>query len=61
MATKKRVTEFSEFETKLDENIADNKILLACAFRLQECNAIDLLDATCTHQFTAALRSGIWE
>lgn len=52
---------FSEFERKLDERIADNKILLACVFRLQECNAIDLLDATCTHQVAAALRSGLWE
>ena len=52
---------FSEFETTLDDHIADKKILLACSFQLQECNATDLLDATCTHQVAAALRSGLWE
>ena len=52
---------FSEFERTLDDHIAGKKILLACSFQLQECNATDLLDATCTHQVAAALRSGLWE
>jgi DNA-binding CsgD family transcriptional regulator len=52
---------FSEYEKKLDDLIADEKMVVVCSFSLQESDSTLVLDAVRTHQLTAALRDGSWE
>jgi len=52
---------FSKYEKKLDELIADKKMIVVCSFCLRETNSAQVLDAARTHQLTAALRDGSWE
>jgi DNA-binding CsgD family transcriptional regulator len=52
---------FGEYERKLDDLIADQKMIVVCSFSLQESDSILILDAARTHQLTAALRNGSWE
>ena len=52
---------FSEYEKKLDDLIADEKMIVVCSFSLQESDSALVLDAARTHQLTAALRDGSWE
>jgi|GEM_PF-851799 len=52
---------FSEYEKKLDDLIADAKMIVVCSFSLQESDSALVLDAARTHQLTAALRDGSWE
>jgi DNA-binding CsgD family transcriptional regulator len=52
---------FNEYERKLDDLIADEKMIVVCSFSLQECESTLVLDAARTHQLTAALRDGSWE
>jgi DNA-binding CsgD family transcriptional regulator len=52
---------FSEYEKKLDDLIAYEKMIVVCSFSLQESEAALVLDAARAHQQTAALRNGSWE
>jgi DNA-binding CsgD family transcriptional regulator len=52
---------FAEYEKKLDDLIADEKMIVVCPFPLQESDSAQVLDAARTHQLTAALRDGSWE
>jgi DNA-binding CsgD family transcriptional regulator len=52
---------FSEYERKLDDLIADEKMIVVCSFSLQDSDSTLVLDAARTHQLTAALRDGSWE
>lgn len=52
---------FCEYEKKLDDLIADQKMIVVCSFSLQESDSTLVLDAARTHQLTAALRNGSWE
>jgi MEDS: MEthanogen/methylotroph, DcmR Sensory domain len=52
---------FSEYEKKLDDLIADEKMIVVCSFSLQDSDSALVLDAARTHQLTAALRDGSWE
>jgi DNA-binding CsgD family transcriptional regulator len=52
---------FGEYEKKLDDLIADQKMIVVCSFSLQESDSTLVLDAARTHQLTAALRNGSWE
>ena len=54
-------TAFNELEKKLDNLIADEKMIVVCSFSLQESDSALVLDAARTHQLTAALRDGSWE
>jgi len=52
---------FCEYERRLDDLIADEKMIVICSFPLRESNAALVLDAARTHQLTAVLRDGSWE
>jgi DNA-binding CsgD family transcriptional regulator len=52
---------FSEYEKKLDDLIADEKMIVVCSFSFQDSASALVLDAARTHQLTAALRDGSWE
>jgi DNA-binding CsgD family transcriptional regulator len=52
---------FAKYEKKLDDLIADEKMIVVCSFSLQESVSTQVLDAARTHQLTAALRNGSWE
>jgi DNA-binding CsgD family transcriptional regulator len=54
-------TIFRNFERKLDELIAGEKMIVVCSFPLRDSDATLVLDAARTHTFTAALRDGAWE
>jgi hypothetical protein len=51
----------SEYEKKLDDLIADEKMIVVCSFSLQDSDSALVLDAARTHQLPAALRDGSWE
>jgi DNA-binding CsgD family transcriptional regulator len=53
--------QFLEFENALDRLIADERMIILCSFPLEERAAGELLMAARTHQFTVAMRRGIWE
>jgi DNA-binding CsgD family transcriptional regulator len=52
---------FGEYEKKLDNLIADEKMIVVCSFSLLDSDSALVLDAARTHQLTAALRDGSWE
>jgi len=52
---------FRKYEKKLDELIADEKMIVVCSFCLREANSAQVLDAARTHELAAALRDGSWE
>jgi hypothetical protein len=52
---------FCECQKKLDDLIADERMIVVCSFSLQESDSALVLDAARTHQLTAALRDGSWE
>lgn len=52
---------FGEYEKKLDDLIAGEKMIVVCSFALRESDSARVLDAARTHQLTAALRNGAWE
>jgi DNA-binding CsgD family transcriptional regulator len=52
---------FLEYERKLDDLIADTKMIVVCSFSLQNSDSALVLDAAHTHQLIAALRNGSWE
>jgi DNA-binding CsgD family transcriptional regulator len=52
---------FGELEKKLDDLIADQKMIVVCTFPLRDSNSAQVLDAARTHQLTAAIRDGSWE
>jgi DNA-binding CsgD family transcriptional regulator len=52
---------FGELEKKLDDLIADQKMIVVCCFALRDSNSAQVLDAARTHQLTAAIRDGSWE
>jgi DNA-binding CsgD family transcriptional regulator len=52
---------FREYEKKLDNLIAGQKMIVVCSLSLQESNSAQILDAARAHQLTAALRDGSWE
>jgi DNA-binding CsgD family transcriptional regulator len=52
---------FGEYEKKLDDLIAGEKMIVVCSFALRESDSALVLDAARTHQLTAALRDGSWE
>lgn len=57
----KDLGQFSAFEQRLDQLVADERMILLCSFPLGESSAGDILSAARTHQFTLALRRGVWE
>jgi DNA-binding CsgD family transcriptional regulator len=52
---------FGELERKLDDLIADQKMIVVCCFHLRDSNSAQVLDAARTHQLTAAIRDGSWQ
>lgn len=52
---------FGELERKLDDLIADQKMIVVCCFPLRDSNSAQVLDAARTHQLTAAIRDGSWQ
>lgn len=60
-AALQKTKRLSELEKEIDGLIADEKMILLCSFPLEECSSSAVLDATRTHQLTAAVRNGSWE
>jgi DNA-binding CsgD family transcriptional regulator len=52
---------FNEYEKELDDQIADEKMIVLCSFLLEESSSSAVLHAARNHQFIAALRDGSWE
>ncbi|HTE76673.1 MAG TPA: MEDS domain-containing protein [Xanthobacteraceae bacterium] len=55
------LTTFGEYEKRLDDAIADTKMIVVCSFSLQDSNSALVFDAARAHQLTAVLRHGSWE
>ncbi len=59
--TKEEWKDFSAYEEKLDNFIADQRMIALCAYCVSLIPAAGLFDATRTHQFAIARRYGKWE
>ena len=58
---KKNWKDFHEYETELNESIANHRMIMLCAYPLATSSATEVLDVASTHQFTVARRKGDWE
>jgi signal transduction histidine kinase len=52
---------FSEYEEKLNEWIADKRMIVFCSYPLATGKAAAILDVARTHNFAMAKRNGTWE
>ncbi|HZR17393.1 MAG TPA: MEDS domain-containing protein [Verrucomicrobiae bacterium] len=52
---------FLEYERKLDDLIADQRMIILCTYPLAMSRAEGIFDVARTHQFTIARRRGRWE
>jgi PAS domain S-box-containing protein len=52
---------FSEYEEKLNEWIADKRMIVFCSYPLASGGAASILDVARTHNFAVAKRNGTWE
>jgi DNA-binding CsgD family transcriptional regulator len=52
---------FIEFETELEQLVANERMIVLCSFPLREIAADEVLTAARTHQFSLARRKGVWE
>ena len=53
--------EFCEYEQELDPALADRKMIATCTYPLSATRGADILDVTRAHQYSFALRNGVWE
>ena len=53
--------DFSEYEEKLDEWIANKRMIVFCSYPLATGKAAAILDVARTHNFAMAKRNGRWE
>lgn len=54
-------TGFMDYERKVNSSFRRYNIIALCTYCLDNCNASDVLDVCCEHQFALARRSGNWE
>ncbi len=59
--TKEDWKDFSQYEKKLNETIANQRIIVLCSYPLATSGAAEIFDVARTHQFAIALRHGDWE
>lgn len=52
---------FAEYEGTLDEVFRQSPMIGICAYSLERCLAVGVLDVVHHHQFTLARRNGFWE
>jgi PAS domain S-box-containing protein len=52
---------FSEYEKKLNEMIANKRMIVLCSYPLATSGAAEIFDVARTHQFAIARRKGDWE
>jgi PAS domain S-box-containing protein len=53
--------DFSAYEERLDEWIADKRMIILCSYRLANARPAAILDVARTHNFAMAKRKGTWE
>ena len=58
---KKDWRDFRDYETELNESIANRRMIISCAYPLAASSAAEVLDVARIHQFTVARRKGEWE
>jgi signal transduction histidine kinase len=58
---KKDWRDFREYETELNESIANHRMILLCAYPLAASGAAEVLDVARVHQLAVARRKGNWE
>jgi len=58
---KSRWDDFAKFEQLLDRTIQEFKMLILCAYALDQCKAIDVIDVVRYHQSALVERTGKWE
>jgi C4-dicarboxylate-specific signal transduction histidine kinase len=58
---KKDWRDFREYETELNESIANQRMILLCAYPLAASGAAEVLDVARVHQLAVARRKGNWE
>ena len=59
--TKENWKVFSQYENKLNEMIANQRIIVLCSYPLATSGATEILDVAHTHHFTIARRKGDWQ
>ena len=58
---KKDWKDFYEYEKKLNEIVANQRLAVLCTYPLAACGADEVLDVVRTHQFALAKRHGSWD
>ena len=59
--TKKRWQDFMVYEDKLNEVMANQRMIVLCTYPLAKSRAGEVFDAARTHDFTTVRRNGNWE
>ncbi|MDX6446949.1 MAG: formate hydrogenlyase transcriptional activator [Blastocatellia bacterium] len=59
--TKDQWKEFSRYERKLNEIIANQRMIVLCSYPLTDSGAAEIFDVVHTHQFALVRRRGNWE
>ncbi len=58
---KRTWNDFYEYETKLNEAVANKHLAILCTYPIAACGAVEMLDVVRTHQFALAKRNGSWD
>ncbi|AKB12752.1 PAS domain S-box-containing protein [Methanosarcina thermophila] len=53
--------EFIEYEEQVDNIIGNHQMMALCAYPLDKCTAIDIIDVVVNHQFALVKKEGKWE
>ena len=58
---KKDWKDFCEYENRLNDAVANQRLAVLCTYPLAACGALEILDVVHTHQFVLARRHGSWQ
>jgi len=58
---KKNWKDFCEYEKRLNDIVANQRLTVLCTYPLAACGAVEILDVVRTHQFALAKRHGSWD
>jgi C4-dicarboxylate-specific signal transduction histidine kinase len=53
--------DFCEYEERLNDAVANQRLAVLCTYPLEACGAVEILDVVRTHQFALAKRHGSWD
>jgi len=58
---KKDWDDFAAYEAEINNVIGGTKLLVLCAYSLQKCGVLEILDVVKNHEFALAMNRGKWQ